>query len=226
MEGLIILIVTLVAFLALGIFVIVKIVKGPKLPEGHRVEAEIAGNKAIVIVDNDIAVIRDKDTSEVTAWLVDGTKIDAVELAKKCAAAIAATESAFSKKGVQKAGEDRVVFLYQTDQNYETGNASWWQAWSKGTAAYSTSVVGMFGTKRTPIAVIRSKHMKTTIDRAQPAIHELVHILNKASGGNYNHDHSDTKLWLGVGGDDSVEGVAVAQWANLVETFNDEDRPK
>lgn len=222
MEGLIILIITLVAFLALGIFAVVMFVKGPKLPDGHKIEAEFAGNKAVLIVDKDVQSVKDKDSGEVVGWLVEGNRIDGQELAKKCAIAIAATETAFSRKGVQKADEDRVVFHYQTDKNYETGNASWWEAWSKGTAAYSTQLTGIFGTKKTPMAVIRSRYMQLTLDKGQPAIHELVHILNLAARGNYSHDHSDPVLWLGPGGVESAEGVGVAQFADLIEAFDEE----
>lgn len=222
MEGLIILIITLLAFLGMGIWVIVSIVKGPKLPDGHRFEADFAGNKAILIVDKDIPSLKDKATGKVNAWIVEGLRVEADDLAKKCAIAIHATELAFKQKGVQKADEDRVVFYYQTDANYETGGASWWEAWSKGTAAYSTSMSGMFGTKRTPMAVIRVRHMKTTAERGQPAVHELVHILNMAAKGDYSHNHTDPLLWLGPGGTDSAEGIGVAQWADLVEAF-DED---
>lgn len=222
MEGLIILIATLLGFLALGIAIIVKVVKGPKLPEGHRFETKFAGNKAVVIVDKDIPAIKDKDTGEVVAWLIEGQRVEGADLAKKCAVAITATETAFKQKEVQKADVDRVVFYYRTDKNFESGS-SWWKSWAKRAAAYSTTLKGMFGSNETPMAVIRSKYLTTTAERGQPAIHELVHILNEAANGDYSHNHTDPKLWLGPGGVDSAEGIAVAQWADLVEAFSEDD---
>lgn len=222
MEGLIILIATLVGFLGLGIYIIVMIAKGPKLPKGYKIKAKFGGNKATLIVDKEIPTIKDKDSGKVVAWLIGGKRVDGSELAEKCATAIATTEAAFKRKGVQKADVDHVVFYYQTDDNFETGTASWWEAWAKDKAAYSTTINGMFGSNKTPMAVMRSKYMTTTVERAQPAIHELVHILNKAAGGDYSHKHTDPVLWLGPGGVDSAEGIAVEQWADLVEAFNED----
>ena len=224
MEGIIILIVTLLAFLAIIIWVVVKVVQGPKLPSGQKFEAVFAGNTAVLIVDNGIPALKDKNTNEVSGWLLNDGKIVASELAKKCAIAITAVETAFRQKGVEKADVNMVVFHYQTDEQFETGNASWWKDWAKNVAAYSVSLSGIFGIKKIPMAIIRARYLKDTHERGQPNIHELVHILNKAATGDYSHNHSDPLLWLGPGGVDSVEGIAVAQWADLVEAFEDENK--
>lgn len=224
MEGLIILIVTLLAFLALGIYVVVRLVQGPKIPDGHKFEAKWPGtkNKAIVVIDKKLEDVVKNSDGSVKSWLIGGKFYYGQELARKCAAAIQATELAFKEKGVEKADEDEVVFLFSTDETFESGSA-WWQAWSKGAAAYSTTLTGMFGAQKTPMAVIRTKHIKTVSERGQPAVHELVHILNKAASGDYSHNHTDPKLWLGPGGQESVEGIGVQRWKELVGTPDEED---
>jgi len=222
MEGLIILIVTLVAFAAMGVYIIVKLVKGPDLPDGHKFEAEVNGNKAIVIIDKKLEGAVKATDGSVSSWIVDGKFQYGTELARKCATAIHATELAFKQKGVQKADESRVVFLFSTDETFESGSG-WWQAWAKGAAAYSTSLSGIFGTKRTPMAVIRTKYITTVAERGQPAVHELVHILNEAASGDYSHNHTDPKLWLGPGGEESVEGLGVQKWKELIGTPDGEE---
>lgn len=222
MEGLIILIVTLVAFVAMGIFLVVKAVRGPKLPDGHRFEAEWEGNKAIVIVDKKLEGAIKNDNGSVNSWLIEGKFYHGNDLAKKCAAAIHATELAFKNKGVEKADVNEVVFLFSTDETFETGSG-WWQAWAKGAAAYATQLVGDFRIKVYYMAVIRTRYIKTVAKRGQPAIHELVHILNKEANGDYSHKHTDPKLWLGPGGQESAEGIGVQKWKELVGTPDDEE---
>lgn len=218
--GLIILIVTLLAFLAMAIFVIVKLVKGPDIPKGLKFEAKESDNKAVVVVSENAEGAIKNPKGEVVSWLVDGKFIYGADLAKACARAIHATELAFLEKGVQKADVDRVVFYFQTDDEFEGvgKSASWWQAWSKGAAAYSTKIAGIFGFQQLPMAVIRTKYLDDVHDRGQPAIHELVHILNEAANGDYSHNHTDPKLWLGPGGVESAEGIGVQKWKELTGT--------
>lgn len=219
MEGIIILVVTGLALLAGIIFVVVKLVKGPNLPKGHRFEANFGNNKAVIIVDEKLLSQKDLKTNEVNGWIVGGQIIDATDIAKKCAIAMAATETAFKRKGVENAHENMVVFTYRTDETF--GDFTSWL--KESSSAYTIELSGIFGTKKTPTVVIRARHLKMTANRGQPVIHELVHVLSKAAKGNYSRNHSDPLLWLGPGGIDSAEGIAVAQWADLVEAFKDED---
>ncbi len=209
MEGIIILIVTIAAFLAMAIWVVVKIIMGPKLPEGHRFEHVFAGNKAVVIVGHDIENIKDQTTNITNSFLVEGSKYLAADLAEECARCIAATEQAFKEKGIPKADVNEVVFVFQSDEAFSKN--AWSADWAKDVAAYSTELSGMFGIKKVQIAIIRSKYIKTVVERGQPAIHEMVHILNKAAGSGYNHDHNDPNLWDSNGAD-SIEAIAVRNW--------------
>jgi len=222
MEGSIILIATIAAFVAIGIYMLVRILKGPKLPEGHQFVAEHKGNKAIVIIDKNLeGAIKNKDGS-VISWVLNGKFYYGNDLAIKCAKAIKATELAFKEKGVEKADVSEVVFLFSTDATFEAGS-KWWQAWAAGAAAYSTELVGDFRIKVLPMAVIRTKYIKTVSERGQPAIHELVHLLNKQANGDYSHSHTDPKLWLGPGGTGSVEGIGVQKWKEIVGTPDDQN---
>lgn len=221
MEGIIILIVTLAAFLAMGIWALVKTLKGPDLPEGHRFEHKFAGNKAVVIVGKDIENFKDPSTGKVNGFLLGGIKYMAAELTEKCAMAIHATEQAFKEKGVPKADVSEAVFVFRSDEEFEKN--AWSEAWAKNVAAYSEERSGMFNVKKAHLAIIRSKHVKTVMERGQPAVHELVHILNKEAGEGYNHNHDDPKLWVGHGSD-TVEAIGVRNWADLVNSLKDDEK--
>jgi len=221
MEGIIILVVTLLAFLGIGIYMVVRFVKGPKLPNGLRFEATFGGNKAIVIIDEDLPGLTNKESGKIDSWIVNDHKIVATDIAKKCAIAIHAAELAFKEKGVEKADVDVVVFNFKTSKAFETGNSDWWAEWSKGAAAYSSQLTGLFGSKVMPIAVIRTEFLQMTSERGQPAIHELMHILNKVAVSDYSYNHTDPALWLTAGQADSAEGITIRQWADLVEAFDD-----
>lgn len=216
MESLIILIASVVV--AIG-FVVLGLTYGRKFkwPNGHRFETEFLGNKAILFVDEEVPTVLN-DSDEVVGWVLDGITYYAEDLVHKCAIAIQAVEVGFKEKGIKDASIDTLVIEFQTDYNFEnpkTGPA-WWNSWSKNVAAYSGTVNrNMWGSKL-PRAVIRSKYMKTLTERGQPVIHELVHILNKEAGLGYERTHTDANLWLGPGGHDSVEGIGVIQWKDLL----------
>jgi hypothetical protein len=217
-EAIVIIILTAAAAVGMLVWALVWGRK-PRIPDGHRYEAKHAGNKAILVVDKDVESIKNTD-GKVNGWLVDGAIYKASSLVEKAAVAMQATELAFKEKGIAKADVDEVIIYFQTDKNFETGGPSWWAAWSKGAAAYSTTAGAAIG-PGLPMAVIRSKHMKALEERGQPVIHELVHILNKEAGHGYQHAHDDADLWAGHGAD-TVEGIGVRQWRDLVESLKDE----
>lgn len=206
MEGIVIAIIVAIAFLALGGWVLYKTLKGPSLPNGDKHSYTFGGNKAIVVISPGVKKQNGK-------YVVDGNEYNGKKLAVDCAYAMSVTEQAFLEKDIQKADEDEVVFYFQSDEEFEEGNG-WWKSWSKNVAAYSKMEKGMFGVKKTPWAVIRSKHIKTVDQKGQPAIHELIHILNNQVSGDYNHAHDDEKLWV-KHGSQTVEAISVRNWCDL-----------
>jgi hypothetical protein len=219
MEGIMVLVVMLLGFILVGVLGAMKAKKGPKIPDGHRLDASFGGSKAIVIVDKKLPGFSNKEFVESGGWIIEDTKISIRELTKRCAIAMYAVKSAFKEKGLKKTDESVIVFKFSTDETFEEGH-SWWKAWAKGATAYSTELSGIFRTNKTPMAVIRTKHLATTFQKGQPVLHELVHILCKGVNNDYSHDHTDHRLWIKSGGIDSIEGTAVRQWADLVEAFN------
>lgn len=211
MEGLIISIVTLLAFVVMGVYIVVSVVKGPKLPKGHKFEEVYEGNKAIVIVDDEVTGKIKNQNEQVVSWLVDGNFIYGKDIAKKCAIAMHATEFSFQKNKIQNADEPQVVFHFTTNESFDKNPLV------KNAAAYSMILSGMFAIKKTPIAIIRADYLKHVSNEGQPVIHELVHILNKAAKGNFSHNHSDPNLWIGPGGEKSVEANSVKKWKELLE---------
>ena len=217
MEGIIILIVTIAAFLAMGTWALIKALKGPDLPKGHKFVHKFAGNKAIVVMDKNLSSFKDPNTKKVAGVIIGGVKYMGSEVAEKCAVAIQATEQAFKQKDIKKADVDKVVFHFQADDEFEDGS-EWWQQFSKNIAAYSKQYSAIFGAKPRYRATIRSKYLKSVSERGQPAVHELVHILNNDAGEGYNHDHSDPDLWNGHGSD-TVEAIGVRNWSDLVKNL-------
>jgi hypothetical protein len=147
-EGLVILIVTLLAFLAIGAWFIVRVVKGPEVPKGNRFEHKFAGNKAIVVFDPAIVSVNDETSGKVVGVFVDGEKFSCQEIAEKCAVAIAATEAGFKEKNIKKADVNTCVFWFQTDETFEQGGKNppvWWKKWSKNVSAYATKTKGNLG---------------------------------------------------------------------------------
>lgn len=213
MEGLLILIATLLVMLVAAIFTIYKIFAGPKLPKGHRFESTYKGNEAIVLVDPKLDGLTNKKTGKVDRWIILGSVITGKELATACAKAIYAVELSFLEQGIEKAEKDSVVFSFQTDDTFEnTPSAPQWKNWSKGAEAYSITISGVFGIKHKELAVIRTKFIKTVLSTGQPVIHELVHILHKTATEDENKVHDNALLWTGPGGDDSMESKAAAIW--------------
>lgn len=213
--GIIILVVTLAAFLAGGIWALVMWIKGPRIPKGHKFEHQFAGNKAVVVVEEDVASIKDPATNKVVEFLVDSQRYSGQELAEKCAIAMAATEHAFAIKGIKNADIQMAVFLFKSDASFDNTSPVN-SAWAKGVAAYSVTTGATFG-EGAPMAVIRTKYMKSVSERAQPVVHELVHILNKDAGKGYQHDHTDPNLWAGHGSN-TVESIAVVNWTDMVKS--------
>lgn len=214
--GIIILVVTLAAFLAVGIAALVLWLKGPKIPKGHRFEHQFAGNKAIVVVEEDITTIKDPSTNKVVEFLIDSQRFKGQDLAEKCAVAMAATETAFAAKGIKKADIEVAVFLFKSDTSFNNTSPVG-PEWAKGVAAYTVTTDSGFARPVVPMAVIRSKYMKSVTERGQPAIHELIHILNEDAGRGYQHDHSDSELWAGFGAD-TIESKAVVNWTDMVKS--------
>lgn len=210
MEGVIIAIVSILAFLALGGFVLYKILSGPDLPNGYKFTKKMFNNEAFVFFSKGMKR-KNKKT-----FIVGGQEISAEEITKKCCIAIHSTEEAFKQKGVGAAQVEDVVFLFQTDEEFEEGN-EWWKSWSKNVAAYSKIEKGFLGLSEIAWVVIREKHLPGVRDKGQPAIHELVHILNEVAGRGFSRSHKDADLWIGPGGSASVEGISVEKWHKLVE---------
>lgn len=221
MGGIIILIVALAALLAMGIWALIKVLRGPNLPDGYRFEHKFAGNKAIVIVDKNIISFKDQSSGEVIGFLLAGTKYLASELVEKCATAIYATEQAFKEKAVPKADVSEVVFVFATDEEFEKYVYPKYQA--KHVAAYSEERNGMFNIKKIDVAIIRSKYIKTVIERGQPAVHELVHILNKEAGVGYDQNHDESELWVGYG-PNTVEAIGVKNWIDLTNSLKNDEK--
>lgn len=171
-------------------------------------------------MDKNIETLKDPETKRPATFIAGGIKYQGADIAEKCAIAIQAAEQAFKQKNIEKADVEEVVFLFQTDKEFESGS-EWWQQFSKNAAAYSKEATGLFGVKKMPWAVIRSKHLKSVSERGQPAIHELIHILNKDAGEGYNHKHDDPDLWS-KHGSDTAEAISVRNWADLVKSLKDD----
>lgn len=213
--GIVILVLTLAAFLAAGIAALVLWFKGPKLPKGHKFEHQFAGNKAIVVIEESISSIKDPAKNQVVEFLVDSQRFKGQDLAEKCAIAMAAIEQAFADKDIKNADIQTAVFLFKDDNSFNNTSPVG-PNWAKNVAAYSVTTGATFARPVVPMAVIRSKYMKSVAERGQPAIHELVHILNQDAGRGYQHDHTDANLWAGHGSD-TVESIAVVNWTDMVK---------
>ncbi len=220
MVGIIILIAVVLIFLVGIAWIIYNIISGPKLPKGVRVDFTQGGKTAIVIVDKGKG-IPVSHKNGVTNVFVDGENISLNEIAKKCAIAMLAVETSMQKKGIKNATMNKVVFEFRTDEQFETSDSKSWSTQAKKFAAYSTEYVTIFRIKKVDVAMIRIRYLETIIRKGQPALHELVHILNRAATKNYGSDHSDPNLWLGAGGSNSVEGQSLVQWLDLVEAFDE-----
>jgi hypothetical protein len=206
-PGLIILIVVGIVFLAGIIGSIVVIVKGPALPAGLKFEAVDNGNKATVIFDEAIAFLKDPTTKEIKSIVADGSIVSIDDITKACASAITTTELAFGQMGISKANLDEVIFVIKTDQRYEKeGGIA-----ALNSAAYSVEIVGFLGIKRKQVAVIRVKYAKTMVTSGEPAIHELVHILDKTAGSGYDTNHANIKLWDNFG-QNTVQAISDNLW--------------
>lgn len=215
--GIIILIVTLACFVALGILALTWGRKY-RFPDGHRFEAEVAGNKVIVFVDERIPTVTVPLTGKVLGFQVGTETVDGRALANSCALAIHATELAFKGSGVPKADIDTLVVSFKTDEVFEGGSgiSNIWKAYLKVAAAYSAEVIrNVFGSTL-PLAVVRTKYLKMAETSGKPIIHELVHILNKEAGKGYSSAHKDETLWA-VGGDTSIERQAEKRWRDMAD---------
>jgi len=221
MIGIIILIVTVVTFLGIGAWALVKILRGPDFPKGYKFSAVVGGKTATIIVDKDLPSIKNKISNETEAWIVDGKIMQAKDVAEKCAVAMIATETIFHNRKITKASRPHVIFLFKTNKNFEAGGdvGMWSDDNLKHVAAYSVELSGIFGTKRVDMVVIRTDYLSTIAEKGQPAVHELIHVLNKAATGDYSSDHTDPNLWLGPGGKTSIEGEATVKWTELVQTL-------
>ena len=218
LPGLIILIVTILAFVVAGT---VAAVWGwrPKLPSGHKFEAEFAGKKLILIVEDDIPTISDRVTGQVTGWAVGGDLFKGEDLAQKAAIAMSATELAFKEKGIANANIKKYVVHFQSDNRFETFNqTAWWQNWAKGVAAYTNRIRPNWFGPATPGCVVRAKHMKALTERGQPVVHELIHTLNDVAGNGSQRSHNNEDLWNSFGSN-TVEAIGVRQWKDLIESL-------
>lgn len=214
MEGLVVLVITAVAFLAIGIWLVVMTVKGPKLPPGHKFVTEYAGNKAVVVVDKKVENFGNSITGKVEGFFVGDERFTGKDLALKCASAIAAVKKAFQEKGLPVADVSKVVFVFRSTEEFEKN--AWSVGWAKSTSAYSEEWNGDFNAKRIQVVVMRSKFMKTVSERGQPALHELVHVFNRKAGRGDNHKHDDKALWKNFG-EDTVESLSEKFFAELVQ---------
>lgn len=215
-EGIIILIVTIIALI---VPIIVGAVWGwrPKLPKGHKFEAEYNGNKVILVVEEDIPTIKSRSTGEVTGWVVETGLYLGDDLAKKCAMAMQTAELAFKEKGLVKANIKKYIVHFQSDKSFETFNQSpWWQNWAKNVAAYSNRTKPNWFGPTTAGCVIRAKHMKSLVERGQPVIHELIHSLSDIAGSGYQRGHDNKDLWNAFG-TDTVEAIGERQWKDQLK---------
>jgi hypothetical protein len=212
MEGIIILIATIAVFLAIGIWMIVMAVKGPRIPKGHRFEAEHSGNKVILVVEDGVSLVKDPVSGAVSHFIADGQMVSGQTLAEQCAKSITATEKAFQTKNIQKADVKTVVVLFRTDASFEA-NSPMTPEWAKGQSAYATTSGATFGSGH-PMAVVRDRYMKLSLLTGQPVIHEMVHMLNMTAGHGYQHNHSDKNLWIQHGAG-TVEAYSLLNFADL-----------
>jgi hypothetical protein len=205
-PGIIILIVVLVLFVLLVVGLLILAFKGPTLPEGMKFESINENNKAIVIFDTEIPMIKSSKTNEIVSVISDGSIISIDDVVKSCSRAMTITEKAFKEIGVDKADIDEVVFVYKTDSRYdrEAGMASY-------SAAYTSEITGLFGIKKKYVVTIRAKYAKSTVESGEPPIHEMIHVLNKQAGRGYDALHGDAKLWAALG-QSTVQVIGDRQW--------------
>lgn len=216
MEGIIVAIICILGFLATAGFVVYKILQGPKLPKGHVYKIKKNNNEITLVVDDKLAAEKKDSGGKPTSWFIEKDECSVEDLLNACAKSVECTEAAFADNGIEKADEERFIFYFATDDVFENLRGPANVMWAKGVAAWSEIKSGMFGTNKTPAAIMRTKYMNDVIGRGQPLIHELVHILNRAASGDYSHNHTDSKLWLGPGGEKSVEGIAAKRFETTV----------
>lgn len=211
MAGYIILSLTILCFISVGIWLLIKTFKKPKLPEGYRFETTFANNKAIIIIDNNIPAYG--LDNQIEGFIVDNIHYPIKKLLNYCVISIAATEAAFKDKNI-KTDIKEIVYIFQPNDVFQkTWNAQWPSNISVG--AYTIQLKSMFNVKKTYVAYIRSKFMKNISEIGYPVIHENIHILNNEAGLGYNKPHDDKKLWARHG-ENTVETIAINYWKNYL----------
>ena len=209
MEGIIVAIVTALGFLGIAGFVIYKILKGPDLPKGHRYELARDGIKVIVVIDKSLEVSEKDSSGKPVSWLVEKDVCSSTDLLESSLHSVKFGQQAFQEKGYSNAVEKSMVFYYCTNDVFDNLRGPGNIAWSKNVSAWSAVVSGMFKTNKMPLLNIRSRYINDAIKRAQPAMHELIHVLYMASAGNYDRLHTDTKLWQNKDSKGTVEDRAI-----------------
>jgi len=182
----------------------------PKIPKGHQFTAKYRNCEALVIVDKRINTIRMKSTGKVIGFLVGGRQILGESMANACALAMYSAEWGFEQKKIEKAKEKIAIFHFKTSAEFDIP----WRGLSKKWAAYSSITGGNAFGAGLPMAVIRARYINGMLGTGQPAIHEMIHILNLAARKNYNHVHDDKVLWS-ANSEKSVENLAVWKWSSL-----------
>lgn len=212
--GLIILIATLVA---LTTILTVLFTYGRKIdyPKGNRFKSKNNGLDVVVIVDEDIKYVKSNSGDKI---IHNGTEIDMESLAFACGKASRLAKETFIEKGFKGNKTKSVVFWFRLDEKYDEFNPAvnhpWWGDWVKRTNAFAQKLTRKMLGNGPGIVVCRDKFIPAIIERGQPAIHEVYHILmieNHLKHWRWDTGHKNDKVWATFG-KDTAEAIAQNRW--------------
>jgi hypothetical protein len=207
MEGLIILVITIVVFIigAVGFIIFGNRIRWP---EGERLELMEAGKTVTLILGPNIMR---KTVGAELVLLVGGEEIESSNLLKSIMKALRTSSDVFKERG-SKVEINHYVVQYQSDGKFETAETFvWWNSWAKNHDAYSSYVGRQMWGKELHMAIIRERHIKTTVDRGQPVIHELIHA-HSAEIGDAQRTHDNPELWAAINPANSIEIGILERW--------------
>jgi hypothetical protein len=173
-------------------------------PKGHRFQINKDGFKLHLIVDHDIEHIKNDDDSFI---LHDGEKIKISTLLDACHKAATISKKTFVSEGFKDGKTKEAMIWFRLDENFEEvkpGHHAWWADWIKKVNAFAEKPSRRMLGSGPGLIVSRAKFIKPTIERGQPVIHEMYHVLmleNHTKHWRWDSGHKNEKVWATFGKD-------------------------